>query len=232
MNFIDCRAIGPLSKDRVALQILPAHRAARTRHRPDRPLPKIARSDKLAAIKTAIPWLRRRTSGRPELGRRPCPKHRSHSDDPRRQPAARRTAGQHADRSGTRQAGRQGQAERRDRRARCPCAGQAGRGGHRQRQRRRAGPHRFPDLCGAADERLWRRIQSPPGGGLDQVPALRQAFPRPPSAITLFGPGSSAALATVVGVLVEVPVMLSICRACNGTRGWYERAVSPPARAP
>jgi ACR3 family arsenite transporter len=51
-------------------------------------------------------------------------------------------------------------------------------------------------------------------------------------AITLFGPGSPAALATVVGVLVEVPVMLSICRACNGTRGWYERAVSPPARAP
>lgn len=41
-------------------------------------------------------------------------------------------------------------------------------------------------------------------------------------AIALFGPGSSAALATVVGVLVEVPVMLSICRACNVTRAWYE----------
>ncbi len=42
-------------------------------------------------------------------------------------------------------------------------------------------------------------------------------------AITLFGPGSGAALACVVGVLVEVPVMLSVCRACNATRGWYGR---------
>lgn len=41
-------------------------------------------------------------------------------------------------------------------------------------------------------------------------------------AITLFGAGSGAALATVVGVLVEVPVMLSVCAACNGTRHWFE----------
>ncbi len=40
-------------------------------------------------------------------------------------------------------------------------------------------------------------------------------------AITLFGPGSGAALACVVGVLVEVPVMLSVCNVCNRTRGWY-----------
>jgi ACR3 family arsenite transporter len=40
-------------------------------------------------------------------------------------------------------------------------------------------------------------------------------------AITLFGPHSGAALATVVGVLVEVPVMLSVCGACNRTRGWF-----------
>jgi len=40
-------------------------------------------------------------------------------------------------------------------------------------------------------------------------------------AITLFGPGSGAALATVVGVLVEVPVMLSVCKACNSTRHWF-----------
>jgi ACR3 family arsenite transporter len=44
-------------------------------------------------------------------------------------------------------------------------------------------------------------------------------------AITLFGPGSGAALACVVGVLVEVPVMLSVCRICNGSRTWYERAI-------
>jgi ACR3 family arsenite transporter len=42
-------------------------------------------------------------------------------------------------------------------------------------------------------------------------------------AITLFGPESSAALATVVGVLVEVPVMLSVCRICNRTRAWYSQ---------
>jgi ACR3 family arsenite transporter len=40
-------------------------------------------------------------------------------------------------------------------------------------------------------------------------------------AITLFGADSPAALATVVGVLVEVPVMLSVCNLCNRTRGWY-----------
>jgi ACR3 family arsenite transporter len=43
-------------------------------------------------------------------------------------------------------------------------------------------------------------------------------------AITLFGPGSGAALATVVGVLVEVPVMLSVCAACNRTRHWFAAA--------
>jgi ACR3 family arsenite transporter len=42
-------------------------------------------------------------------------------------------------------------------------------------------------------------------------------------AITLFGADSGAALATVVGVLVEVPVMLSVCRLCHATRGWYQR---------
>ncbi len=40
-------------------------------------------------------------------------------------------------------------------------------------------------------------------------------------AITLFGPASPAALACVVGVLVEVPVMLSVCSFCNRTRGWF-----------
>ena len=42
------------------------------------------------------------------------------------------------------------------------------------------------------------------------------------TAIALFGPESGAALATVVGVLVEVPVMLSVCHVCNRTRGWFE----------
>ncbi|WP_029010070.1 ACR3 family arsenite efflux transporter [Azospirillum halopraeferens] len=40
-------------------------------------------------------------------------------------------------------------------------------------------------------------------------------------AISLFGLQSGAALATVVGVLVEVPVMLSLVALCNRTRGWF-----------
>ncbi|WP_447980509.1 ACR3 family arsenite efflux transporter [Candidatus Nitrospira bockiana] len=43
------------------------------------------------------------------------------------------------------------------------------------------------------------------------------------TAIALFGPESGAALATVVGVLVEVPVMLSVCAACNRTRHWFNQ---------
>ncbi len=46
------------------------------------------------------------------------------------------------------------------------------------------------------------------------------------TAISLFGFESGAALATVVGVLVEVPVMLSVVRLTNATRGWYENASS------
>ncbi len=44
------------------------------------------------------------------------------------------------------------------------------------------------------------------------------------TAIALYGAGSGAALATVVGVLVEVPVMLSVCAFCNRTRGWFPAA--------
>ena len=50
-------------------------------------------------------------------------------------------------------------------------------------------------------------------------------------AITLFGPDSGAALATVVGVLVEVPVMLSVCAACNRTRHWFPAPALAPAGA-
>jgi arsenite transporter len=41
------------------------------------------------------------------------------------------------------------------------------------------------------------------------------------TAIALFGPESGAALATVVGVLIEVPVMLSVCAVCIRTRHWF-----------
>jgi ACR3 family arsenite transporter len=43
------------------------------------------------------------------------------------------------------------------------------------------------------------------------------------TAIALFGFQSGAALATVVGVLVEVPVMLSVVHILRRSRGWYER---------
>lgn len=42
------------------------------------------------------------------------------------------------------------------------------------------------------------------------------------AAISLFGFNSGAALATVVGVLIEVPVMLSVVKIVNSTRDWYE----------
>ncbi len=43
------------------------------------------------------------------------------------------------------------------------------------------------------------------------------------AAISLFGFQSGAALATVVGVLIEVPVMLSVVWIVNRSKGWYER---------
>ena len=43
------------------------------------------------------------------------------------------------------------------------------------------------------------------------------------AAISLFGFQSGAALATVVGVLIEVPVMLLVVRVVNSSKGWYER---------
>lgn len=46
-------------------------------------------------------------------------------------------------------------------------------------------------------------------------------------AIGLFGIQSGAALATVVGVLVEVPFMLLVVRAVNGSKSWYERGLTP-----
>lgn len=47
------------------------------------------------------------------------------------------------------------------------------------------------------------------------------------AAISLFGIDSGAALATVVGVLVEVPVMLSVVAIVKRSRGWYEQREQP-----
>ena len=49
------------------------------------------------------------------------------------------------------------------------------------------------------------------------------------AAISLFGFDSGAALATVVGVLVEVPVMLAVVKIVNATERWY---VAGHARRP
>ena len=49
------------------------------------------------------------------------------------------------------------------------------------------------------------------------------------TAIALFGFESGAALATVVGVLIEVPVMLIVAGIVNRSRAWYERRPNQPA---
>ncbi|OGA55558.1 MAG: arsenical-resistance protein [Betaproteobacteria bacterium RIFCSPLOWO2_12_FULL_65_14] len=46
------------------------------------------------------------------------------------------------------------------------------------------------------------------------------------AAISLFGFQSGAALATVVGVLIEVPVMLSVVKIVNASKGWYEQGAA------
>jgi arsenite transporter len=52
------------------------------------------------------------------------------------------------------------------------------------------------------------------------------------TAIALFGFQSGAALATVVGVLVEVPVMLSVVRLVRASRPWYERGAAARGAIP
>jgi len=52
------------------------------------------------------------------------------------------------------------------------------------------------------------------------------------TAISLFGIGSGAALATVVGVLIEVPVMLLVVRVVNATKDWYGAAGAAASGAP
>lgn len=51
------------------------------------------------------------------------------------------------------------------------------------------------------------------------------------AAISLFGFESGAALATVVGVLIEVPVMLSVVKIVNASRGWYDAGTAVKNRA-
>ena len=50
------------------------------------------------------------------------------------------------------------------------------------------------------------------------------------AAISLFGFESGAALATVVGVLIEVPLMLLVVQWVNGSKGWYERGITERSR--
>lgn len=51
------------------------------------------------------------------------------------------------------------------------------------------------------------------------------------TAVGLFGIQSGAALATVVGVLVEVPVMLSVVAVVNASHGWYLAGAKRPLHA-
>jgi arsenite transporter len=50
-------------------------------------------------------------------------------------------------------------------------------------------------------------------------------------AISMFGINSGAALATVVGVLIEVPVMLALVAIVNRSKGWYEAGTAVQRRA-
>ena len=52
------------------------------------------------------------------------------------------------------------------------------------------------------------------------------------AAISIFGFSSGAALATVVGVLIEVPVMLTVVRIVNSSKRWYEDSQAVTRRAP
>ena len=61
-----------------------------------------------------------------------------------------------------------------------------------------------------------------PGRG-PQLPPIGCELLAVAAAISLFGFESGAALATVVGVLIEVPVMLLVVRVVNASKGWYER---------
>lgn len=51
------------------------------------------------------------------------------------------------------------------------------------------------------------------------------------TSVSVFGVHSGAALATVVGVLIEVPVMLTVVRAVNGSKRWYETPVRSAGNA-
>ncbi len=69
----------------------------------------------------------------------------------------------------------------------------------------------------------WRSL----GGHLKGF--LRTAEVAIATATILFGLGSGAALVTVVGVLIEVPVMLMLVRVCLRTRGWFPGGQDVPA---
>jgi ACR3 family arsenite transporter len=52
------------------------------------------------------------------------------------------------------------------------------------------------------------------------------------TATMLFGLSSGAALATVVGVLIEVPVMLMLVRICQRSQGWFSSEATPSGVRP
>ena len=52
------------------------------------------------------------------------------------------------------------------------------------------------------------------------------------TAVMLFGLSSGSALATVVGVLIEVPLMLALVRFCLKTQGWFPAETKAPAEEP
>ena len=100
-----------------------------------------------------------------------------------------------------------------------PGVAPAAAGARPGRARCRAGEDR-PVVDRRAARHPGAAVRVPGRGGPAAAAGDRDA------AISLFGFDSGAALATVVGVLVEVPLMLLVVRVVNRTRGWYEAGLA------
>ena len=70
---------------------------------------------------------------------------------------------------------------------------------------------------------IWYDKANYTGGAPATWQDLEGMSPAPASSLWCIGFESGAALATVVGVLVEVPVMLLVVRVVNRSKGWYQR---------
>lgn len=76
----------------------------------------------------------------------------------------------------------------------------------------------------------WLRLSYPNAAPSAMIGASNHFEVAIATSVMLFGLSSGAALATVVGVLIEVPVMLMLVRICLRTQGWFPAEALSPAR--